>query len=57
MQLAGEPFETIQNAWPFVDNARGKQLQTEVNQALSEMRADGTLKTISEKWFGADITH
>ncbi|WP_194437320.1 amino acid ABC transporter substrate-binding protein [Vibrio fluminensis] len=57
LQLAGEPFETIQNAWPFLNNARGQQLQTEVNQALSDMRADGTLKTISEKWFGADITH
>ncbi|EGU35806.1 ABC amino acid transporter periplasmic component [Vibrio ichthyoenteri ATCC 700023] len=57
LQLAGEPFETIENAWPFIDNARGKQLQGEVNQALADMRADGTLKTISEKWFGADITH
>lgn len=57
LQLAGEPFETIENAWPFIDNARGKQLQSEVNQALADMRADGSLKTISEKWFGADITH
>lgn len=57
LQLAGKPFETIENAWPFVDNARGKQLQTEVNQALAAMRADGTLQRISEKWFGADITN
>ena len=57
LKLAGEPFETIQNAWPFIDNARGKQLQSEVNKALADMRADGSLKTISEKWFGADITH
>ncbi|ANS84030.1 Putative amino-acid ABC transporter-binding protein PatH [Vibrio scophthalmi] len=57
LQLAGEPFETIENAWPFLNNARGQQLQSEVNQALAAMRADGTLATISEKWFGADITH
>ncbi|WP_406732320.1 amino acid ABC transporter substrate-binding protein [Vibrio scophthalmi] len=57
LQLAGEPFETIENAWPFLNNARGQQLQSEVNQALTAMRADGTLATISEKWFGADITH
>ncbi|GLT20286.1 amino acid ABC transporter substrate-binding protein [Vibrio zhanjiangensis] len=56
LQLAGKPFETIENAWPFVDNARGKQLQSEVNQTLAAMRADGTLNTISQKWFGADIT-
>jgi len=57
LQLAGEPFETIQNAWPFLDNDKGKALQAEVNKALADMRADGTLKAISEKWFGADITH
>ncbi|MDA0150431.1 amino acid ABC transporter substrate-binding protein [Vibrio sp. LaRot3] len=57
LQLAGEPFETIQNAWPFLDNDKGKALQADVNKALAEMRADGTLKAISEKWFGADITH
>ena len=56
LQLAGEPFETIQNAWPFVDNEKGRKLQAEVNKALEEMRADGTVEKISVKWFGADIT-
>jgi len=27
-----------------------------VNKILDEMRADGTLKAFSEKWFGADLT-
>ncbi len=56
LQLAGEPFETIENAMPFVNNEKGQQLQQEVNKALTEMRKDGTLTKISEKWFGADIT-
>ncbi|NOH97483.1 amino acid ABC transporter substrate-binding protein [Vibrio sp. 99-70-13A1] len=56
LQLAGQPFETIENAWPFVNNDNGKKLQAEVNQALAAMREDGTLATISTKWFGADIT-
>lgn len=56
LQLAGQPFETIENAWPFVNNDKGKKLQAEVNQALATMRADGTLEGISQKWFGADIT-
>ncbi|MDF4642151.1 amino acid ABC transporter substrate-binding protein [Vibrio parahaemolyticus] len=56
LELAGEPFETIQNAWPFVDNEKGQKLQAEVNKALAEMRADGTVEKISVKWFGADIT-
>lgn len=56
LQLAGQPFETIANAWPFVNNERGAMLQGEVNQALAAMRADGTVEKISLKWFGADIT-
>ncbi|WP_375321465.1 amino acid ABC transporter substrate-binding protein [Aliivibrio logei] len=56
LQLTGEPFETIENAWPFVKNEKGQKLQKEVNKALSEMRADGTLAKISQKWFDADVT-
>lgn len=56
LQLAGQPFETIENAWPFVNNEKGIKLQKEVNKALADMRADGTLKQISMKWFDADIT-
>ncbi|MEZ8196503.1 MULTISPECIES: amino acid ABC transporter substrate-binding protein [Vibrio] len=56
LKLAGQPFETIENAWPFLNNDNGKKLQQDVNKALAAMRADGTLGSISEKWFGADIT-
>lgn len=56
LQLAGQPFETIENAWPFLNNERGQKLQPEVNKALAAMRADGTLAKISQKWFDADIT-
>ncbi|BBM66092.1 amino acid ABC transporter substrate-binding protein [Vibrio alfacsensis] len=56
LELAGEPFETIENAWPFVDSEKGRKLQNQVNKALAEMRADGTVEKISVKWFGADIT-
>ena len=27
-----------------------------VNEALASMREDGTLKQISEKWFGEDVS-
>ena len=27
-----------------------------INNALNEMKEDGTMKEISEKWFGEDIT-
>ncbi|MGO1295931.1 MAG: amino acid ABC transporter substrate-binding protein [Vibrio sp.] len=56
LKLAGTPFEKIENAWPFMKNAKGKELQKEVNQALEAMRGDGTLAKISKKWFDTDIT-
>ncbi|WP_136798596.1 MULTISPECIES: amino acid ABC transporter substrate-binding protein [Desulfosediminicola] len=56
LEPVGEPFERIENAWPFVNNAQGVQLRDEVNSALRAMRADGTLGAIAVKWFDADIT-
>ena len=32
------------------------ELHQAIEKALTELRADGTLKRISEKWFGADVT-
>ncbi|PMH41454.1 amino acid ABC transporter substrate-binding protein [Vibrio sp. 10N.286.49.B3] len=56
LKLVGEPFEQTASAWPFVNNDKGAKLQAEVNKALSDMRSDGTLAKISQKWFDADIT-
>ncbi|MEZ8742248.1 amino acid ABC transporter substrate-binding protein [Photobacterium swingsii] len=56
LQLAGQPFEKIENAWPFVKSEKGQALRDQVNAALSAMREDGTLAKISIKWFDADIT-
>ncbi len=56
LQLAGEPFERIENAWPFIKGEKGEKLRGEVNKALKAMRKDGTLAEISVKWFEADIT-
>lgn len=56
LELAGEPFETIENAWPFVKDEKGEKLRNEVNTALNAMREDGTLADISMKWFDTDIT-
>lgn len=33
-----------------------EELRDQVQATLEEMAADGTLKTISEKWFGVDVT-
>ncbi|MGB5855616.1 MAG: amino acid ABC transporter substrate-binding protein [Oceanisphaera sp.] len=56
LQLAGKPFDTLENAFPFLKTPEQEALLAEVDQALADMRADGTLTTISELWLGADIS-
>ena len=48
------PISTEQYAIGFKKG--NTELKDKVQGALEEMAADGTLKTISEKWFGKDIT-
>lgn len=56
LQLAGQPFEKIENAMPFLNKPSQIVIRDQVNKALAEMKADGTLADISNKWFGSDIT-
>ena len=56
LALAGEPFSEIQNALPFRNDAEGVALRDKLDAALTELKADGTLKAISEKWLGQDVT-
>lgn len=56
LELAGPTFSQITNAYPFRDTDAGRALRDEVNAALAALRENGTLASISEKWFGTDIT-
>lgn len=56
LELAGPTFSQITNAYPFRDTDAGRALRDEVNAALAALRDNGTLASISEKWFGTDIT-
>ncbi|MFT5880806.1 MAG: putative amino-acid transport system substrate-binding protein [Moritella sp.] len=56
LQLAGPTFETIENAMPFLKTKKQDVLRLKVNLTLDNMRTDGTLAAISEKWFSTDIT-
>jgi L-cystine transport system substrate-binding protein len=50
----GEPFATQSQA---IAVARGNdELVAALDQALAELREEGTLAEISNKWFGADVT-
>ena len=44
------------NAYPFAKNEKGKKLAEISSKAIKEMKEDGTLKKLSEKWFDMDIT-
>ncbi|MEJ6120907.1 amino acid ABC transporter substrate-binding protein [Vibrio sp. 2-Bac 85] len=56
LQLAGKPFEKIENAMPFLNKPSQLIIRDKVNKALEAMRADGKLAEISNKWFDTDIT-
>lgn len=56
LELAGQPFSTIENALPFRDDEAGREQRDRVDAALTELRENGELREISEKWFNTDIT-
>jgi putative amino-acid transport system substrate-binding protein len=56
LELAGPPFSTIENALPFRDDEAGREQRDRVGAALAELRENGELREISEKWFNTDIT-
>ncbi|WP_411700954.1 amino acid ABC transporter substrate-binding protein [Conyzicola sp.] len=54
LKIAAETDDPSRNA--FVVKKGESALITAVNDALGELRADGTLAEISEKYFGEDVT-
>ena len=56
LQLAGPPFSEIQNALPFRNDEAGRAMRDRVDDAITKLKENGTLKAISEKWLGADVT-
>jgi ABC-type amino acid transport/signal transduction systems, periplasmic component/domain len=55
-KLVGEPITIEDVAFPFSKDENGQALREKFNQVLEKLRANGTLKTISIKYFGEDIT-
>lgn len=44
------------NIYTFSKSERGEKLAKEVSKAIEEMREDGTIAKLSEKWFDEDIS-
>ncbi|MCX8582201.1 amino acid ABC transporter substrate-binding protein [Gilliamella sp. B3482] len=55
-KLVGEPITIEQVAFPFSKDEKGKALREKFNQAIEKLRVNGTLKKLSIKYFGEDIT-
>lgn len=56
LKIVGETGYHQEYGYPFRKDENGKALLSAFDTALSEMKKDGTLKKISEKWFDMDIT-
>ena len=56
LQLAGKPIDKIENAYPFLKTKENEHLIKDINSALLDMKNDGSLKAISEKWLGTNVT-
>jgi cystine transport system substrate-binding protein len=53
IKIAGKTGDTSEQAFAA---RKDSGLIPDVNKALDQLRADGTLKTISEKYFGSDVS-
>ena len=56
LQLGGDPVHPLENSFPFLDNEDNRELIKLIDDAIIEMREDGTLNDISNKWFSVNIT-
>lgn len=54
IKMIDEAEDVSENAFMF--RKGNEELVEEVNRILQKMREDGTLKAISEKWFGEDVS-
>lgn len=56
LRILGNTNVVESNVYPFAKTERGEKLCKLASDAIKEMKEDGTLKKISEKWFDTDIT-
>lgn len=56
LRILDNVFGVNEVAFPLARNSEKDQVMADWNQAIEELRADGTLKEISEKWYDTDIT-
>jgi L-cystine transport system substrate-binding protein len=56
VKLVGEPIEKVPSFFVFRKDADGEALAKKFDQGLAQLKQDGTLAKLSQKWFGGDYT-
>jgi ABC-type amino acid transport/signal transduction systems, periplasmic component/domain len=56
LKFVGDPFLYEDIAFPFVKNEDNEALIKQIDAEIQKLREDGTLKEISVKYYGEDIT-
>ena len=56
-KFVGEPFNFQKIAFPFNKDQKSEGLKQNFNAQILEMKKDGSLKQLSEKYFGQDISN
>ena len=56
VKVVGKPLDFDPSYFVFRKDAQGEALNAQFNQGLAEIKKDGTLVRLSQKWFGADFT-
>ncbi|WP_035291685.1 transporter substrate-binding domain-containing protein [Clostridium sp. KNHs214] len=56
LRLIGAKLAFETNAYPFTKDEKNKELVESITKTIKEMREDGTLSKLSQKWFKLDTT-
>ena len=56
LKIVGNPIVYEEVGYPFAKDEKHDKLREEFNKAIKELREDGTLKKLSEKYFKDDVT-
>ena len=56
LALAGQPFSEIRNALPFRNDEAGQAMRDRVDAAITQLKENGKLAEISQKWLDVDVT-
>lgn len=56
LRILPENIATGEVAFPFAKDEAGEKLRKEFDEELQKLLADGTIKALSEKYYGVDVT-